>query len=106
MQQFERVYSVPGDAAMLNSTLVSPDVFNYTSVPYNITWYNLQTGQEINSQRGRVLVMGETLWLLNLTLADDGEYLVILRYMAQNYCHAAFMLSLFRGVTVQVKVQL
>ncbi|XP_024919630.1 interleukin-1 receptor-like 2 isoform X3 [Cynoglossus semilaevis] len=85
MQQFERVYSVPGDAAMLNSTLVSPDVFNYTSVPYNITWYNLQTGQEINSQRGRVLVMGETLWLLNLTLADDGEYLVILRTPVRCY---------------------
>lgn len=77
--QFERVYSVPGDVAMLNSTLVSSDVFNFTSVPYNITWYNPKTSQEMSNQTGRIVIHGETLWLLNVTLDDAGEYVSVLR---------------------------
>lgn len=65
---------------MLNSTLVSPDVFDFTSVPYNITWYDSKTGREISNETGRNLVDGETLWFLNITLEDDGEYVSILRY--------------------------
>ncbi|XP_072253570.1 interleukin-1 receptor type 1 [Leuresthes tenuis] len=75
--QFERVFSVPGDVAMLNSTLVSPDVFDYRTVPYNITWY--KNGQEISNSSGQILVRKETLWFLNITLADAGEYMTILR---------------------------
>uniref|UniRef100_A0A1A8G072 Uncharacterized protein n=2 Tax=Nothobranchius korthausae TaxID=1143690 RepID=A0A1A8G072_9TELE len=76
---FERVFSVPGDTAMLNSTLLSPGVLNYTAVPYNITWYNSKTGQEMSNQTGRILVLGETLWFLNTTLEDAGEYTTVLR---------------------------
>ncbi len=78
--QFERVFSVPGDVAMLNSTLVSPDVFNFTRDPYNITWYDSKTGREMSDQDGRILVRGATLWFLNVTRDDDGEYVTILRY--------------------------
>lgn len=78
--QFERVFSVPGDMAMLRSTLVSPDVFNFLVVPYNITWYYSTTGQEVRPQTGRILVRGETLWFLNVSPDDDGEYVTILRY--------------------------
>lgn len=77
---FENVFSVPGDVAMLNSTLVSPDVFNFTSIPYNISWYDLKTDSELNEQTGRVLVEGATLWFLNITLEDDGKYLTVVRY--------------------------
>ncbi|XP_075993921.1 interleukin-1 receptor type 1-like isoform X2 [Genypterus blacodes] len=82
--QFERVYSVPGDMAMLNSTLLSPDVFNFTSVPYNISWYN-RTGQELSNQTGRVLIQEETLWFLNLELQDGGDYVTILRTPSRCY---------------------
>lgn len=78
--QFERVFSVPGDIAMLNSTLVSSDVFNFTAVPYNITWYDLKTDREMSDQIGRIMVRGETLWFLNVTMEDDGEYETIVRY--------------------------
>lgn len=78
--QFERVFSVPGHVAMLNSTLVSPDVFNFTTVPYNITWYDSKTGRELSNQTGQILLHGETLWFLNVTLDNDGEYITILRY--------------------------
>uniref|UniRef100_A0AAQ4S2B5 Zmp:0000000936 n=1 Tax=Gasterosteus aculeatus aculeatus TaxID=481459 RepID=A0AAQ4S2B5_GASAC len=71
--QFERVFSVPGDAAMLSSTLVSPEVFNFTSVPYNISWYDLG-GREMSDQSGSFLVSGGTLWFLDLTMEDSGEY--------------------------------
>ncbi|XP_026233186.1 interleukin-1 receptor type 1-like isoform X1 [Anabas testudineus] len=83
--QFERVFSVPGDMAMLNSTLVSPDVFNFTTVPYNITWYESDTNQEMSTQTGRILIRGETLWFLNVTLDDDGEYVTIVRTPSQCY---------------------
>ncbi|AWP13514.1 putative interleukin-1 receptor type 1-like [Scophthalmus maximus] len=77
--QFERVFSVPGDMAMLNSTLVSPDVFDFQTVPYNITWYDSETGDEISNQTGRIVVQGETLWFLKITENDSGDYVTILR---------------------------
>ncbi|XP_040004634.1 interleukin-1 receptor type 1-like isoform X2 [Xiphias gladius] len=80
-----KVYSVPGDMAMLNSTLVSPNVFDFNTVPYNITWYDSKTGQEMSNQTGRILVQGETLWFLNITLDDSGEYVSVLRTPFQ--CH-------------------
>lgn len=78
-QEFERVFSVPGQMAMLNSTLVTPTVFNYTAEPYTITWYDTRTGREVSSEAGRILVRGETLWFLNVTLDDSGEYLTVVR---------------------------
>ncbi|XP_068593066.1 interleukin-1 receptor type 1 [Cebidichthys violaceus] len=83
--QFERVFSVPGDTAMLNSTLVSPDVFDFTAVPYNVTWYDSKTGREMSEQSGRILVKGETLWFLKLQLDDSGEYVSILRTPSRCY---------------------
>ncbi|XP_051814867.1 interleukin-1 receptor type 1-like isoform X4 [Acanthochromis polyacanthus] len=86
--QFERVFSVPGDVAMLNSKLVSPEVFNFTTVPYNITWYNSKTGEEMNNTIGQILVYGETLWFLNVTLDDDGEYVAVVRTPSKCYMQA------------------
>lgn len=83
--QFERTFSVPGDVAMLNSTLLSPDVFNFTAVPFNITWFSTKTGQELKNETGRLLVLRETLWFLNTTMDDDGEYVTILRTASQCY---------------------
>ncbi|XP_014880051.1 uncharacterized protein LOC106941512 [Poecilia latipinna] len=85
----ERVFSVPGDAAMLNSTLLSQDVFNFTAVPFNITWFSAKTGQEMRNETGRILVLQETLWFLNTTLDDDGEYLAIVRTPSQCYMQTA-----------------
>ncbi|XP_060909472.1 interleukin-1 receptor-like 2 [Labrus mixtus] len=82
--RFETVYSVPGEVAMLTSTLVSPSVSNFTDVPYNITWYDSK-GKEIINQTGRVLVLEETLWFLNTTLDDNKEYMTILR--TPSGCH-------------------
>nr|AQR55701.1 IL-1RI [Miichthys miiuy] len=86
--QFERVFSVPGDVAMLSSTLVSSEVFNFTSVPYNITWYDPKTTQEMSNQTGRIVIHGETLWFLNITLDDAGEYVSVLRTPTRCYKQA------------------
>ncbi|XP_060944294.1 interleukin-1 receptor type 1-like [Limanda limanda] len=86
--QFENVFSVPGEMAMLNSTLVSPDVFDFNTIPYNITWLDSKTGEEIRNQTGRVLVRGESLWFLNVTLDDSGEYVTILRTPSRCYRQA------------------
>lgn len=72
---------------MLNSTLLSPDVLNFTAVPYNITWYNSKTGQEMSNQTGQVLVVRETLWFLHTTLEDAGEYVMILQYVIKCVNH-------------------
>lgn len=78
--QFERGFSVPGDTVMLNSTLLSLSVFDFATVPYNISWYDSTRGREVTSKTGRVLVRGETLWFHNVTLDDDGEYVTVVRY--------------------------
>uniref|UniRef100_A0A8C6TGV7 Zmp:0000000936 n=1 Tax=Neogobius melanostomus TaxID=47308 RepID=A0A8C6TGV7_9GOBI len=78
-RRFQRVYSVPGDVAMVNSTLLSYSFFNLSAEPYNVTWYRLGSDQPISNQSGRVLVVRETLWFLNVTLADDGNYVTVVR---------------------------
>lgn len=83
--QFERVYSVPGDMAMLSSPLLSPPAFNLSAVPYNVTWYRLNSSQPIGNQSGRVLVQEDILWFLNLTDADDGEYVIVVSTPQQCY---------------------
>uniref|UniRef100_A0A668AV90 Zmp:0000000936 n=1 Tax=Myripristis murdjan TaxID=586833 RepID=A0A668AV90_9TELE len=82
---FERVFSVPGEAAMLNTTLVAMDVFSFTTEPYNVTWYDPRTGQELSNQTGRVVVWGETLWLLSVQLEDAGKYESIVRTPSRCY---------------------
>ncbi|XP_005932615.2 interleukin-1 receptor-like 2 [Haplochromis burtoni] len=81
--QFE-VFSVPGDVAMLRSTLVSSDI-----IDYNITWYNSVSSQEISSQTGHILVHEETLWILNVTMNDSGDYVTILRTPSHCYRQAS-----------------
>lgn len=78
-QQFEKVFSVPGEMAMLNSTLLAPSVFNHTAEAYNVTWYDARTGRALSSVAGRILLRGETLWFLNATLDDSGDYLTVVR---------------------------
>lgn len=78
--QFDRVFSVPGDVAMLNSSLLTSGVFGFPAVSYNITWYESATGEEMTNQTGRILVRGETLWFLNVTEGDAGKYLTTVRY--------------------------
>ncbi|XP_035764907.1 interleukin-1 receptor type 2-like [Neolamprologus brichardi] len=81
--QFE-VFSVPGDVAMLRNTLVSSDI-----IDYNITWYNSVSSQEISSQTGHILVHEETLWILNVTMNDSGDYVTILRTPSHCYRQAS-----------------
>ncbi|CAG08254.1 unnamed protein product, partial [Tetraodon nigroviridis] len=77
--QFNKVFSVPGDVAMLNSSLLTSSVFNFSAVPYNITWYQSATGKEMTNQTSRILVRGETLWFLNVTKEDAGKYVTTVR---------------------------
>ncbi|XP_061649378.1 interleukin-1 receptor-like 2 isoform X3 [Phyllopteryx taeniolatus] len=80
--QFERVFSVPGDAAMINCTLASPDVFNLSAASYEVDWYRAETGRRLRNASRRVLIRGETLWLLNVTMQHDGHYQCVLRTSA------------------------
>ncbi|XP_071371254.1 interleukin-1 receptor type 2-like [Centroberyx affinis] len=89
--QFGRVFSVPGDVVMLNSALVSPDVFNFTTEPYNISWYDPRTGRELSDRPGHFLLRGETLWVLRVQLEDTGEYVTILRTASQCYRQATML---------------
>ncbi|XP_061923400.1 interleukin-1 receptor type 1-like [Entelurus aequoreus] len=77
--QFEKVFTVPGDAAMINCTLVAPDVFDFAAVPYEVSWRRLETGEELGKVSAGVVVLGETLWLLNVTLEDSGQYQCVVR---------------------------
>ncbi|XP_010878383.2 interleukin-1 receptor type 1-like [Esox lucius] len=78
-EEFERVFSVPGESAMLNSTLRAPNVFNYTIVPHNISWYNSKTWRELTREKGKIVVRGTTLWIFNIEMEDAGYYVCIIR---------------------------
>ena len=75
---FERVFTRPGEAAMMNCSLVDPRVFNLTH-PYNITWYHLRTGLERSSHMGHTIIQGTTLWFFNTTEEDKGEFMCVVR---------------------------
>lgn len=72
--------SVLGDAALLNCTLASVNVFNYSVTPYNISWYE-KTGRQLAGDTGRIQVRGSMLWVMNTTLEDAGYYQCVLRYV-------------------------
>ncbi|XP_067106864.1 interleukin-1 receptor-like 1 isoform X1 [Osmerus mordax] len=80
--QFERSFSVVGEAAMLNCTLVAPEVFDFWNVSYNIHWYSEET-LELGQATERTLVRGTTLWFLNASLQDTGKYLCVVRTPTQ-----------------------
>ncbi|XP_068602303.1 interleukin-1 receptor type 1 isoform X2 [Brachionichthys hirsutus] len=67
------VSSVLGDVAMLQNPAVS------SATPHVISWYDSKTGREVRNQTGRTLVLGDSLWFLNLTLEDDGEYVSVVK---------------------------
>ncbi|KAJ8012962.1 hypothetical protein DPEC_G00048330 [Dallia pectoralis] len=79
IRNFDRVFSVPGDADMLTCTLLAPNVFNYTTVPYNISWYNSKTWKELTGEKGKIVVRGTTLWIFNIEMEDAGDYTCIIR---------------------------
>ncbi|KAJ8012959.1 hypothetical protein DPEC_G00048300 [Dallia pectoralis] len=79
IRDFDRVFSVPGDADMLNCTLLAHNVFNYTTVPYNISWYNSKTWKELTGEKGKIVVRGTTLWIFNIEMEDAGDYTCIIR---------------------------
>lgn len=70
---------MPGDAAMINCTLASPDVFNLSAASYEVNWYRVETGRALQNVSRRVLIRGQTLWLLNVTMRHDGHYQCVLR---------------------------
>ncbi|KAG7463619.1 hypothetical protein MATL_G00178530 [Megalops atlanticus] len=77
--QFERVFTVPEEAAVLNCTLASPDVFDLSSTSYNISWYEQRTGRELSTGAGRIWARETMLWFLNSTMEDAGHYECVLR---------------------------
>ncbi|KAM9448837.1 interleukin-1 receptor type 1 isoform 3-T6 [Salvelinus alpinus] len=91
-REFERVFSVPGDAAMLTSTLLAPNVFNYDTVPYNISWYDPRTGRKLTSETGKTLVQGKTLWMFNIEMDDAGDYVCVVRTPSQCYKQATLLI--------------
>ncbi|XP_041700584.2 interleukin-1 receptor type 1 isoform X1 [Coregonus clupeaformis] len=91
-REFERIFSVPGDAAMLTSTLLAPNVFDYLNVPHNISWYNQRTGRKLTRETGRTLVQGKTLWMFNIEMDDAGDYVCVVRTPSQCYKQATLLI--------------
>uniref|UniRef100_A0A673X840 Interleukin-1 receptor type 2-like n=1 Tax=Salmo trutta TaxID=8032 RepID=A0A673X840_SALTR len=86
------VFSVSGDAAMLTSTLVDLNGFNYRSIPYNISWYDPRTGTELSREKGKTLVRGKTLWIFNITMEDAGDYECVVRLPTECYKKVALLI--------------
>ncbi|XP_042162420.1 interleukin-1 receptor type 2 isoform X3 [Oncorhynchus tshawytscha] len=91
-RETEWVFSVSGDAAMLTSTLLDLNGFNYHSIPYNISWYYLRTGTELTRKTGKTLVRGKTLWIFNIMMEDAGDYECVVRLPSECYKKVALLI--------------
>lgn len=76
---FERVFSVPGEAAVLRCTLDVQHLFNPANTSYNITWYNKRTGSEVTRVERDVILRDESLWFINITAEHKGSYVCVIR---------------------------
>ncbi|XP_065108445.1 interleukin-1 receptor type 1 [Paramisgurnus dabryanus] len=76
---FDRVFSVPGEAAVLNCTLDIQHLFNPANTSYNITWYNKRTGSEVERVERDVILQDRLLWFINITMEHQGSYICVVR---------------------------
>lgn len=79
-EAFERVFSAPGEAAVLNCTLDIHHLFNPANTSYNITWYDKRTGCEVKRPEHDVILRDESLWFINITMEHQGSYICVIRY--------------------------
>ncbi|XP_036417748.1 interleukin-1 receptor type 1 isoform X1 [Colossoma macropomum] len=91
-EAFERVFTVPHEAALLNCSLVNEYVFEFLDTPYNITWYNQRTGLEVTGEEDGTIVKGTKLWFLNSTVEHQGKYLCVVRTPDKCYKQATVLL--------------
>lgn len=76
---FERVFTVPREAALLTCLLVNKHLFDVANTSYNVTWYDQRTGLQITGEEDDTVVKGASLWFLNSTVEHQGEYLCVVR---------------------------
>ncbi|KAI7808753.1 interleukin-1 receptor type 1 [Triplophysa rosa] len=76
---FERVFSVPGEAAVLHCTLDIHHLFNPANTSYNITWYDKRTGSEVTRLEHDVILRDKSLWFINITMEHQGNYICVVR---------------------------
>ncbi|KAJ8407383.1 hypothetical protein AAFF_G00279570 [Aldrovandia affinis] len=67
--------AVHGGVALLNCSIP----YNHSAVPYNVSWYDQKTGNELRGEAGRIRIEGTLLWFLRTTLEDTGRYQCVLR---------------------------
>ncbi|XP_043086520.1 interleukin-1 receptor type 1 [Puntigrus tetrazona] len=72
-QEFDRVYSVPGEVVILECPL-SP-----AETPFNVTWYDDRTGSEITDLEQNVTLRNTQVWFFNVTLQQQGKYTCVVR---------------------------
>ncbi|XP_072542569.1 interleukin-1 receptor type 1 [Salminus brasiliensis] len=85
---FERVFTVPKEAAMLNCHLINKHAFDVPNTPYNVTWYDQRTGLEITGEEDGTIIKGASLWFLNSTMEHQGKYLCVVRTPEKCYKQA------------------
>uniref|UniRef100_A0A3B1JFV5 Zmp:0000000936 n=1 Tax=Astyanax mexicanus TaxID=7994 RepID=A0A3B1JFV5_ASTMX len=88
---FERVFTVPQEAALLTCHLVNKHLFDVVNTTYNVTWYDLRTGLQITGEEDHTVVKGESLWFLNSTVEHQGKYLCVVRTPESCYKQAVVL---------------
>ncbi|XP_049341353.1 interleukin-1 receptor type 2 [Astyanax mexicanus] len=88
---FERVFTVPQEAALLTCHLVDKHLFDVVNTTYNVTWYDLRTGLQITGEEDHTVVKGASLWFLNSTVEHQGKYLCVVRTPESCYKQAVVL---------------
>ncbi|XP_058247630.1 interleukin-1 receptor type 1 isoform X1 [Hemibagrus wyckioides] len=82
---FDRVFAVPHEAALLDCELVKDYLFDLLNIPYNVTWYDQQSGREFTGEENHAVLRGSSLLFLNTHVELQGHYLCIVRTPDQCY---------------------
>uniref|UniRef100_A0A8C1MJ24 Zmp:0000000936 n=1 Tax=Cyprinus carpio TaxID=7962 RepID=A0A8C1MJ24_CYPCA len=87
-QEFDRAYSIPGEAAILECPLEMHYLFNTAETAYNITWYDERTGSEITELEQSIMLKKTQVWFYNVSMQQQGKYTCVVRTQSECYKQA------------------
>ncbi|XP_026073176.1 interleukin-1 receptor type 1-like isoform X1 [Carassius auratus] len=87
-QAFDRMFPIPGEAAILECPLEMHYLFNTSETPYNVTWYDERTGSEITELEQSIMLKETQLWFFNVSMQQQGKYTCVVRTQSECYKQA------------------
>ncbi|XP_066562546.1 interleukin-1 receptor type 1 isoform X2 [Amia ocellicauda] len=88
---FERVYTMEGEAVVMNCSLLVALPFN-SNTTYTISWFKNESQKEFTRAEARIQAVRELLWFLPAILEDTGHYVCVLGTPQSCYKQAVLLI--------------